>query len=289
VLLHNADDAPLGMNVIEVADPDAALCQVLPLLAPPVPDVPVGIADSSIVAADAVVTDVRIGPHVTVGPGAVVGPGTQLHAGVYVGAGTRIGRDCVLWPNVVVRERITIGDRVVINANSTIGTDGFGYIFRDGRHLRIPQVGTVIIEDDVEVGSNVCIDRARSGATRVGNGSKIDNLVQIAHNVTIAPHCVIVAQTGISGSCTIGAYTVLAGQVGVADHVDIGSGAQIGAQAGVIGDIPDGARVVGMPARPQREYFRDVAVVTRVPEALRTLKALEKRVSELEAAAHDRA
>lgn len=193
----------------------------------------------------------------------------------------------MIWPNVVVGDFCQVGDRVVIQANSTIGTDGFGYLFREGRHIKIPQIGIVVIEEDVEIGSNVCIDRARSGETRIGAGTKIDNLVQIAHNVHIEPHCILVAQVGISGSCTVGHHTVLAGQAGIADHVQIGTAAKIAAQAGVIKNVADGQTVMGSPAFALRQYMQSTASFKRLPDALKTLRELEQRVKQLESAAHD--
>lgn len=280
--------APPGLQlntpaaVLRVADPDLALCAVLERLAPPVPEIPPGVALSAVIAAGAQVDGAHIADGVFVGPGAVVGAGTQLHPGVYIGAEARIGRGCVLWPNVVVRERVTVGQRVVIHANSTIGADGFSYLQRDGRHVKIPQIGTVVIEDDVEIGANVCIDRARSHETRVGAGTKIDNLVQIGHNVRIEPHCIIVAQTGLAGSTTVGTGTMIGGQVGVTDHVRVGAGVRIGAQSGVLGDIADGADVAGLPAHPRGEVWRELAALRRLPDLLREVRELKKRVEQLE-------
>jgi UDP-3-O-[3-hydroxymyristoyl] glucosamine N-acyltransferase len=274
-------------TLLRVDDPDWGLCQVLGLLAPPAEEVPVGVHPTAIVAESARVDGAAIGPHCTIGADAEVGPGTQLHAGVWVGRRARIGRDCVLWPNVVVRERVRIGDRVVIHANSTIGSDGFGYLQREGRHVKIPQIGTVVIEDDVEIGANCAIDRARSGRTRIGRGAKIDNLVQIGHNCDVGEHCILVGQCGVSGSCTLGRYVVLAGQVGVADHVQIGDGAQVAAKSGVPADIPAGAVYRGIPATELREYLRQAAAVRRLPKMAEQLRELMRRVERLESSTDD--
>jgi UDP-3-O-[3-hydroxymyristoyl] glucosamine N-acyltransferase len=183
---------------------------------------------------------------------------------------------------------VTIGDRVVIHANATIGTDGFGYVLRDGRHHKIPQIGTVMIEDDVEIGANAAIDRARSGQTRIGRGTKIDNLVQVAHNVQVGAHCILVAQCGIAGSTTLGDGVVLGGQVGVTDHVTIGAGAQVAAMAGVSKDIAPGAAVRGNPAREMRVYLREAAAARRLPDLIEQVRSLARRVEQLESAAHHR-
>ncbi len=282
---HQCEPVP-GRTTIHVADPDLAICAALAALAPPVPRVPPGVDPAARVAEGAKVAGACVGPHVFVGPGAVVGPGTQLHPGVYVGADCRIGRDCALWPNVVVRERTTIGDRVIIHPNATLGADGFGYQQRGGRHHKIPQIGRVVIEDDVEIGAGTCIDRARSGVTRVGRGTKIDNLVQIGHNARIGEHCIIVGQCAIAGSATLGDHVVLAGQVGVSDHVRVGDRVLVAAQAGVMNDIPDGQAWRGSPAVENSKYLRQAVGVRRLPKIMEQLKTLTKRIEQLEATAH---
>jgi UDP-3-O-[3-hydroxymyristoyl] glucosamine N-acyltransferase len=271
-----------GRTTIAVRDPDAALCIVLTALKPPVQPIPPGVNAAAQVAADAVVTGACIGPLVYVGPRAVIGPGTQLHPGAYVGEGCEIGRDCVLWPNVVLREFTTLGDRVVIHGNTTIGADGFGYHQRDGQHYKVPQIGRVVLEDDVEIGANTCIDRARSGVTRIGRGTKIDNLVQIGHNVRIGQHCIIVSQCGISGSTTLGDYVVLAGQVGLIDHLRIGNRVVVAAKSGVAESIPEGRVYRGIPATDYQDYARQAVGIRRLPKIMEQMKALEKRVAQLE-------
>jgi UDP-3-O-[3-hydroxymyristoyl] glucosamine N-acyltransferase len=275
-------------TLIRVADAHLAMCAVLNWLGPPADDVSPGQDPSAVVAPDAVITGAHVGPHACVGARTAIGAGTRLHAGVRIGADVRIGRDCVIWPNVVIRERVTLGDRVIVHANTTIGSDGFGYLFRDGRQVKIPQVGIVVIEDDVEVGANVCIDRARSGVTRIGRGTKIDNLVQIGHNVQIGEHCVIVAQCGISGSTTLGRHVVLAGQVGIIDHLHIGDGAVVAAKSGVARDVPAGQTWRGVPARENGAMTRQLVEARRLPELARQMRELIKRVQALESTANDR-
>ncbi len=282
-------EIPAGRDVVRVPDPDASLTLVLALLAPPAVHVPPGVHPTAVIAPDAVVAGAAIGPHVVVETGAVVGAGTELHAGVYIGPGCRIGRGCVLWPNVVVREHTVIGERVVIHPNATIGADGFGYLSRGGAHLKIPQIGRVVIEDDVEIGAGTCIDRARSGETRIGRGTKIDNLVQIGHNVRVGAHCILVSQAGVSGSCRLGHHVVLGGQVGVADHVELGDGAQVAAQGGVAQDIPPGVVHGGSPSVEVHAWRRQMIGLRRLPEVLERLRVLEQRVRQLESATHDRA
>lgn len=274
------------MPAILCRDPAAAILTVLEHFAPPVPRPSTGVHDSAQISESAKLgRDVAIGPHVVVGENAKIGDHSVLHAGVYVGADCVIGKNCELWPNVVLRERCSLGDRVTIHPNSTIGADGFGYQFLNGRHTKIPQIGTVQIEDDVEIGANACIDRAKCGATVIGRGTKIDNLVQVAHNVRIGPDCMIVAQTGIAGSARLGRLVVLGGQVGIRDHVTLNDGVQAAACSCVSKDIPAGTTVIGIPAIEQDEWIRERAKVRRLPRMAEQLADLIKRVERLEASA----
>ena len=255
---------PPGRTSIRVADPDLAMCAVLTALKPPVEAVPPGIDRDARVAETASVIGASIGPH------------------AYVGAHSRIGQNCVLWPNAVVREYTQIGDRVVIHANATLGADGFGYHQRGGKHYKIPQIGRVVIEDDVEIGANTCIDRARSGETRIGRGTKIDNLVQIGHNVRVGEDCILVSQCGVSGSTMLGHHVVLAGQVGLIDHLSIGNNVVIAAKSGVAESIPDGKVFRGIPAVELNLYARQAVGVRRLPKMIEQLRDLLKRVERLE-------
>jgi UDP-3-O-[3-hydroxymyristoyl] glucosamine N-acyltransferase len=182
----------------------------------------------------------------------------------------------------VLNHHVHLGQRVRIHSGSVLGGDGFGYVMDEGKHHKVPQVGTVIIEDDVEIGANVCIDRATIGATRVGTGTKIDNLVQIAHNVQVGRNCIVCAQVGLSGSVIVEDNVVMAGQVGVANHMKIGKGAVLGAKSGIMTNVDASAFVLGSPAVPQRDFMKREAVARKLPEAMRTLRALEKQVQALQ-------
>ncbi|MGC8666761.1 MAG: UDP-3-O-(3-hydroxymyristoyl)glucosamine N-acyltransferase [Chthonomonadales bacterium] len=272
-------DKPL----IRVDNPRYAFTKILKMFAPPL-NAPKGIHPTAIIGSGAKIgTNVSIGPHVVVGERAQVGDRSVLMAGTVLGNEAVVGEDCVLFPNVTVYAGCTLGNRVVLHAGVVVGADGFGYMRVGDQSIKIPQIGTVTIEDDVEVGANSTIDRAKTGATVIGARTKIDNLVHIAHNVKIGPDCIIVAQVGIAGSCQIGRGAMLAGQAGIKDHVTIGEGAIIHAQAGVFGNIEPGAEVSGYPARPHRERLRMDAAVANLPEYVKRIRTLEKANAELEA------
>jgi UDP-3-O-[3-hydroxymyristoyl] glucosamine N-acyltransferase len=220
--------------------------------------------------------DPSIGPHVTVGEGAVIGARCRLHPGVSVGHHARLGDDVALGPNVAVYDNCVLGNRVIIHANAVIGADGFGFRTVQGRHVKVPQVGTVEIGDDVEIGSCTTIDRATFGTTRIGAGTKIDNLVQVAHNCQIGRHNLFAAQVGIAGSVTTGDYVVLAGQVGIADHCRIGDRTMLGAKSGVHNDIPADQKMLGSPATPVGDQLRILSILERLPEMRRELRELKK-------------
>jgi len=224
-----------------------------------------------------------VGAFAVVQPRALIGARARIFPLVYVGEGVEIGEESTVYPNVVIREGVRIGRRVIIHPGAVLGADGFGYAFDGSAHQKIPQVGGVVIEDDVEIGANVTIDRATLGDTVVRRGTKIDNLVQIAHNVEIGQHAIVVAQSGISGSCRVGHGAVLGGQVGLADHVTLGDGVMLGAQSGVPGDIRAAGQYWGTPARPVAEARRISAAMPRLPDLLKKVRALERRVRELEA------
>lgn len=284
IILSGGGALSTGASLIRVRDPDMAIVLVQQWLAPPVQRIAEGVDPTASVAEGAVVDGACIGPHVSIGRDVVVGARTQLHAGVSIGDGTVIGEDCVLAPNVVVRERVRIGDRVIVHANTTIGADGFGFLFREGRHVKIPQTGRVEIGDDVEIGANNTIDRARTGVTRLGNGVKTDNHVHVGHNVVIGDHSMLIAMTAIGGSSVLGHHVILSGHCGVTDHVHIGNGVQCGAYSIIMNDVPDGAVLKGDPAIDLGEEQRRRAATRRLPKMRETIRALERRVRELEKA-----
>lgn len=223
-----------------------------------------------------------IGRGVCIGQNSSIGKNVLIHPFVFIGDNVSIGDDCELYPMVCVYDRVVLGDRVVVHCGSVIGSDGFGYTPSEGRHYKIPHIGRVIVGDDVEIGANTTIDRGRTGDTAIGRGTKIDNLVQIAHNVTVGEDCVIAAQVGISGSVKVGDGAILTGQAGIKDHVSIGRGAIICGRGGVIGDISDGDFVSGYPARPHKDQMKIYAAEQRLPALLREVRELEKRIAELE-------
>lgn len=233
--------------------------------------------------------DPRIGKDITVFPFAYVGDDveigdrTVIHPGVHIGNGCRLGEEVVIHPNATIMDGCIIGNRVIIHPGAVIGSDGFGYA-RDGKkHYKIPQVGIVQIDDDVEIGANTSVDRAAFGKTWIKRGTKIDNLVQVAHNVVIGEDSIIVAQAGIAGSSKLGNNVILAGQAAVADHLTIGDEVMVGGQSGVISDIPDKQVMSGYPAMPHREWLRASATFSKLPEMRKTINELKKRVEELEA------
>jgi UDP-3-O-[3-hydroxymyristoyl] glucosamine N-acyltransferase len=228
--------------------------------------------------------DPSIWPFVTLGDGVRIGARATLYPGVFVGEGSVVGDDVILYPNVTVREGCTLGNRVIVHSGSVIGSDGFGYVQHEGRHQKIPQLGTVVIEDDVELGANVTVDRATFGRTLIKRGTKVDNLVQIAHNVTIGEHSILVAQVGIAGSTTLGHHVMVGGQAGLADHLEIGDQVMIAARSGVNRNVTGGQIVSGAPVMPHETAIKAHAVIPRLPELRQQVRALEHRVGALEAA-----
>lgn len=282
ILGDDAPPAPCAM--LRSPHPYLAFAEALALFSEATPPAP-GVDPRAFVAPDAVLgPDVAVGPFAWVASGATVGARTVVHPFVAIGPHARIGADCVLHSHVAIRERVVLGDRVIVQNGAVIGSDGYGFAKRpDGTHQKIPQTGAVVIEDDVEIGANTTIDRPAVGETRVGAGTKIDNLVQIAHGVRIGRNVLLAAQVGIAGSTVIEDDVVLAGQVGVAGHLRIGRGAAATAQTGIPTDVPAGQLVSGYPAIPNREWLKASALVKRLPELRKAVADLEARVAALEA------
>jgi UDP-3-O-[3-hydroxymyristoyl] glucosamine N-acyltransferase len=280
--------APIGTRglpapVLECRSPQRALIELLTLFFPP-PVPASGVEPSAVVAADALIdASASIGALAVVEPGARVGARVRVHALAFVGRGVEIGDDSVIHPRVVLRDGVRLGCRVVVHAGAVLGADGFGYAPEGHRHAKIPQVGGVIVEDDVEIGANTTVDRATLGATIIRRGTKIDNLVQVAHNVDIGEDCIVAAQTGIAGSSRLGRGVVLGGQVGIGDHVHLGDGAMLGSQSGVAQDVAPGAKVTGTWARPVLQTRRIWVAEAELPDMVIRMKKLERRLAELEA------
>ena len=235
------------------------------------------ISDSATLA-----SNVAVGACAVIEDGASIGEDTVILGGVYIGRDTSIGKECLVYPNVTIREEVKIGDRVIIHGGAVIGSDGFGFA-RDGEvYRKIPQIGTVVVEDDVEIGANVTIDRATTGTTYVGRGTKIDNLVQIAHNVVIRENCILVAQVGIGGTTEIGKGATLAGQAGIVGHIKIGDGAVVAAQAGVTKDVPADTMVSGYPAREHGQAKKIYASFQKLPDLLKRVAEMGERLAKLE-------
>ncbi|MFQ5878250.1 MAG: UDP-3-O-(3-hydroxymyristoyl)glucosamine N-acyltransferase, partial [Acidobacteriota bacterium] len=267
-------------NLIVVEDPYAALGAAMALFHPPEP-APEGISPQAVLGEEVVLGDrVAIGPFAVLGRRCRLGERAVLMAGVVLGDDVRVGRETVLHPGVVVYARSVLGERVRVHAGSVIGSDGFGYAEADGARTKIPQVGNVVIEDDVEIGACTTIDRATFGSTVVGRGTKIDNLVQVAHNVVIGEGSILVAQSGIAGSTRLGPRVILAGQSGAAGHLTLGERSVVGAKSAVLRDLPARAFVVGHPAVDHREWKRTQAAARRLPELLHRMARLERALGE---------
>lgn len=263
--------------LLRVPNPSAAFASVVAAFAPSEIIREPGIHPSAAVSPNAQLGErVSIGALVVVESGAVIGEGCVIEAGCCIGQEVRMGDSCHLYPNVTIRERCILGNRVILQSGAVIGSCGFGYELQEGRHQKIPQTGIVEIADDVEVGANTTIDRARFGRTVIGEGSKIDNLVQIAHNVQIGMHSIVCAQVGIAGSTRVGSYVTLAGQVGLAGHIEIGDKAVIGAQSGLSKNVPSGNIVIGAPAKPIKEWKQNNFYISQLGKLYDRVKELEK-------------
>ena len=269
--------------VIQTDNPSHACTKVVELVAPNGIRHPQGIHPTAVIAESAQIgRNVAVGAYTIIEDDVKIGDNSIIYGGCYVAHHSKIGRDCLIYPHVAIRERSEVGNRVIIHCGVVLGSDGFGFATVKGVQKKIPQIGIVSIEDDVEIGANVTIDRARFDKTIIGRGTKIDNLVQIAHNVVIGENCIIVAQAGISGSTVLGKRVILAGQAGVVGHISIGDGAVVAAQAGVTKAVLPNTRVSGYPARPHEASKRVNACVQRLPNMYKRIKELEDKIEKLE-------
>jgi len=285
VILANAGFLSARKAVIRVKNPRIAFAKILPLFHP-MEDFAPGIDPSAKIAATAKVDPgAHIGPHCVVGERVHIGARTVLMGGNHIRRDARIGEDSRLFPNVIVYERTMIADRVMIHAGTVIGSDGYGYVFDAGFHRKVLQVGNVVIHSDVEIGANAAIDRGALGSTVIGEGTKIDNLVHIAHNVIIGRHCLIMGQVGFAGSTQLGDYAVVASQSGIAGHLKLGAQSTVGAKSGVMRDIPPGGTVLGIPAMPDKQTKRQWIAMQQLPDLIRRMRELEAMVAELGAQA----
>ena len=264
--------------LIKVPNARIAFAKVLTLFFPePVP--PAGIHSTAVVAASAKIdSTAHVGAYCVIGEKVKIGARCVLQGNNHIGANSQLGEEVNLFPNVTIYPGTEIGNRVRIHAGTVVGSDGFGYVQDGGIHRKVPQIGNVIIRDDVEIGANVTIDRGALGPTVIGKGSKIDNLVQIAHNVSLGDHCLIISQVGIAGSTKLGDYVILAGQAGLAGHLKIGNRVSVAAQSGVMNNIPDGETWLGAPAQPDRQTKRQMIAIQHLPELLRRVSQLERQL-----------
>ena len=270
--------------IIRVANARVAVARLLPLFFP-AEEHASGIHPSAVIDASA-----QIDPLVHVGPNCVIGARVRLGARCALMGGNHIGKDCqmgedvTLFPNVLLYARTQVGNRVTIHGGTVIGSDGYGYVFDEGRHRKMLQVGNVVIGDDVEIGANAAIDRAALGSTVIGKGTKIDNLVHVAHNVVMGNHCLVMGQVGFAGSTKLGDYCVIASQSGIAGHLTLGRQSTVGAKSGVMRDIPDGGTVLGIPAQPDKQTKRQWIAVQKLPEIMRQMRELQQEIEQLKAA-----
>lgn len=281
-ILTSIDIENTNKPIIKCKNPSLALIKIIEKMFPYEIDYPKGIDESASIGKDVKLgKDVSIGANSVVGNDVRIGDSSIIYPLVYIGPGAKIGENAIIYPNVTIREKVIIGGNVTIHSSAVIGADGFGFVKEGARFLKIPQMGIVEIRDDVEIGSCVTIDRARFGKTLIGRGTKIDNLVQIAHNVKIGENCIVVAQVGISGSVNIGDNVILGGQAGITDHVDIGNNVMVAAKGGITKSVPPKTVMSGIPARPHNVMKKLVAHVDNLPKIVQRVEELEKKLKEL--------
>ncbi len=283
VFVSNKEKHHSDATLIKVDNPSKAFSQILSMLVEEPLRGVCGIHPSAVIAESATIgNEVNIGPCAVIEDDVVVSDRTTVGAGVFIGRQSIVGKECFIYPNVSILHQTKIGDRVIIHSGTVIGSDGFGYLSEDGQNEKIPQIGIVEIDDDVEIGANVTIDRARFDRTFIGAGTKIDNLVQIAHNVKLGKGCLIVSQVGISGSTVIQDYVVIGGQVGVAGHITIGEGSMVAAQSGIVSSVPPKSIMFGSPALPHMKTKRMNVAAQKLPDYLKITRNLQERVDHLE-------
>jgi len=281
VVVGKKIEAPSALLIAK--EPYYAFCQIVVLLHGHREHKKSGVSDKALISRTAVVgTDCHVYNFVTISDKARIGNRCVLYPGVFVGEGTEIGDDCILYPNAVIYNKCKIGSRVIVHANATVGQDGFGFATHQGQHYKIPHIGSVIIEDDAEIGSGCAIERGTLDDTIVGKGSKIGDLVTVGHGTKIGANCLLVAQTGIAGSATLGHHCVVGGQAGIVGHIKIGNMVSIAAQAGVINDVPDGTEILGAPAFDASKAKRAYSLIEYLPEMRKTLRKVQRQVENLE-------
>ena len=276
------DNIPEGLALLVCADPEMSFIKATELLHPARVYSPQIAAQAVIDANVTLGADVYVGPYAVIGENTRIGNGSAILAGVYLGNNVSIGENCRIYPYAVIYDDVVLGNNVIIHSGAIIGADGFGYKFRNNRHVKVPQVGNVVIADNVEIGANTCIDRGALGSTVIGAGSKIDNLVQVGHNNKVGKNVIMCGLTGVSGSCNIEDYAILAGSSGIADHVTIGAGAVVMARSGVAGDVKAGAQVFGSPAKDKKTAYKEQIAISKLPELLKKVKLLEEKIQALE-------
>jgi UDP-3-O-[3-hydroxymyristoyl] glucosamine N-acyltransferase len=280
VLVPNGFPDLDGSLLIRCPAPRKSFFRIAELFAP-APEV-FGIHPGAVIDPSALLGEgVSVGPNAVIAAGVQVGERCSIGAGCYLGSGVMLGADCVIEPNVTIQRDCRLGDRCIVHSGVVIGGDGFGFSWDGTGHRKVPQLGRVVIEDDVDIGCNSCVDRATLGETRIRRGTKIDNLVQVAHNTDIGAHVILVSQAGVAGSSTVGTGAVIAGQVAISDHVEVGAGARVGGQSGVTKNVPPGATVFGTPARPMKDTLRELGALAQLPALLKLVKRQERELATL--------
>ncbi|HEY2740125.1 MAG TPA: UDP-3-O-(3-hydroxymyristoyl)glucosamine N-acyltransferase [Thermoanaerobaculia bacterium] len=282
--LRSGDPAAPQRHLLVAGEPSLALARLMKRLGAAADRPEPGVHPTAVVAPGAEVDPTaHVGPYAVIGAGSRIGAAAAVHALAVVGRDCVVGERAVLHPHAVLYDRTEVGDGSVVHAGAVLGSDGFGYATQGGVHHKVPQLGRVVVEGDVEIGANSTIDRATLGETRIGAGSKIDNLVQVGHNVQVGKHCILCGQAGIAGSAHLGDYVVLAGQAGVSGHIELGKGAQVAAKSAALGPVPAGGKVAGIPAVDLRRWKRQFVMINRLEEMSRRLRALERKVGAGEA------